>query len=105
MSIPDGHAARRLAAVISERGLAASIRQTSRGPVLTARNPAAPGTLCQQVALVRDRSGADVFAWLFEGTRRGTWELELLGPAGDIDRAADLLARVIAAEGSEPSGS
>jgi len=96
VALPDRDAADQLAAMIRQRGMAAEVRQTDAGHVLTARNPDAPGSLCQRVALVRDRDGADVFVWLFSGPQRGTWEPELLGPAAEVEQAAERLARVIA---------
>ena len=48
-------AAARLAHLMHERGLSASIRPAGRALVLTIRNPAVPfGKLAQQVALVPD---------------------------------------------------
>ncbi len=91
-------AAARLARLVRERGLSADIRAHGRALVLTIRNPAVPsGQLSQQVALVRDDDGGEMFVWLFEGARRGAWETELLGPASEAEAAADRLARVLAA--------
>jgi len=87
--------AARLARLLHQRGLSASIRPAGRAHVLTVRNPAVPfGRLAQQVALVPDDDG-DVFVWLFEGARRGTWDAERLGPASDVEAAADRITRVL----------
>jgi hypothetical protein len=90
-----GGAAARLAHLMHERGLSASIRPAGRALVLTVRNPAVPnGTLTQKVAHVPDDDGGK-FLWLFEGQQRGTWDTDLLGPASDVEAAADRLARVL----------
>ena len=90
----DGAAAR-LAHLMHERGLSASIRPAGRALVLTVRNPAVPnGTLTQKVAHVPDGDGGK-FLWLFEGQQPGTWDTDLLGPASDVAAAADRIARVL----------
>lgn len=91
----DGAAAR-LARLMRERGMDASITPAGSALVLTVRNPAAPfGKLAQRVAVVPHDQG-EVFVWLFEGARRGTWDAEPLGPVSDIEAAADRIARVLA---------
>jgi hypothetical protein len=93
-------AAARLAHLMHERGLSASIRPVGRALVLTIRNPAVPlAKLSQQVAVVRDDKDAEVFVWLFEGAERGASETELLGPASDVQAAADRVAHVLAVWG------
>jgi hypothetical protein len=95
-----GGAAARLAHLMHERGLSASIRPAGRALVLTIRNPAVPlAKLSQQVAVVRDDDDAEVFVWLFEGAQRGAWETELLGPTSDVEAAADRVAHVLAISG------
>jgi len=90
-------AAASLARMVRERGLSADIRAHGRTLVLTVRNPTVPlAKLSQQVALARDHDGGEVFLWLFEGAQRGSWETELLGPASDVEAAADRLAHVLA---------
>lgn len=97
-----GGPAARLAHLMHERGLTASIRPAGRALVLTVRNPAAPlAKLSQQVAVVRDDDDAEVFVWLFEGAKRGTWDTELLGPASDVEAAANRVAHVLAVSGED----
>jgi|GEM_PF-5877795 len=89
-------AAAHLARLVRERGLSADIRAHGRTLVLTVRNPAIPlAKLSQQVALARDDDGGEVFVWLFEGVQRGAWETELLGPASEVEAAANRLAHVL----------
>ena len=96
-----GGAAARLVRLMHERGLNASIRPVGRALVLTIRNPAIPfGTLTQQVALVPGNSDGEMFVWLFDGARPGTWDTEPLGPACEVEAAADRLARVLALGGT-----
>lgn len=91
----DGPAAR-LAHLLHQRGLSASIRPAGPALVLTVRNAAVPGAkLAQKIALVPGSDGG-MFLWLFEGSRRGTWDAEPLGPASDVEAAADRLCRVLA---------
>lgn len=91
----DGPAAR-LACLMHERGMSASIRTADSAFVVTIRNPAVPsGRLAQTIAHVPGNDGG-VFLWLFEGPERGTWEAEPLCPASDVETAADQIARVLA---------
>lgn len=90
-------AAARLANLVRERGLSAEVKAADNAIVLTVRNPAVPfGKLCQRVALTGSGDSA-AFVWLFEGAQRGTWETEPLGPAADVEAAADRLAHVLSA--------
>jgi len=90
-------AAARLAHLMHERGMTASIRPAGRALVLTIRNPVVPfGKLAQQVALVPDDGHGEMFVWLFDGPGQGTWDAEPLGPACEVEAAADRLARVLA---------
>ena len=96
----DGAAAR-LAHLMHERGMSASIRPAGRALVLTIRNPAVPfGKLAQQVALMPDDGDGEMFVWLFDGARPGTWDAEPLGPACEVEAAADRLARVLGLGGA-----
>lgn len=91
--------AARLAHLLHERGLSAAIRPDGHALVLTIRNPAVPfGKMAQRVAVVPDDDHGEVFLWLFEGARNGTWDTEPLAPASDVEAAANRLARVLAAE-------
>lgn len=95
-------AAAHLARLVRERGLSADIRAHGRTLVLTVRNPAIPlAKLSQQVALARDDDGGEVFVWLFEGAQRGAWETELLGPASEVEAAANRLAHVLSVAGQD----
>ena len=92
----DGAAAR-LARLLHQRGLSAAIRPAGPVLVLTVRNPSVPfGRLAQQVALVPgDGREGERFVWLFDGARRGTLDAEPLGPASDVEAAADRIVRVL----------
>lgn len=97
----DGAAAR-LAHLMNERGLSASIKPVGRALVVTIRNPAVPfGKLTQQIALIPHAEHGKAFVWLFDGARRGTWDTELIGPASEIDATADRLCRVLALAGRD----
>jgi hypothetical protein len=100
-----------LARRLRERGLDAECRRFGRWPGLIARNPLVTGSdprmpspgLAQSVVLARDQAGTPVFAWLFDGAERGTWEPCPLGPADDVEAAARAIARVLAtASAAEP---
>jgi hypothetical protein len=97
----DGAAAR-LAHLMHERGLSASVRPAGRAMLLTVRNPAIPfGALTQRVALVPHDEHGEAFVWVFDGAERGTWDTELIGPASEVDATADRLVRVLAVAGQD----
>ena len=94
----DGPAAT-LARLMHERGLTARIRPAGTAHVLTICNPAVPAArLTQKIAHVPGDDGGQ-FVWLFDGPQRGTCDAMPLGPASDVEAAADRIARVLSLEG------
>jgi hypothetical protein len=107
----------RLAAELEARGL----KVAAKLPALTATNPGAAGRDAQgkamspglkQSVLIREYEGAGLtWCWVFEALRsaeRGVPtappEVEPMCPAGEITRAADLIANVIRLRDTEPAG-
>ena len=93
--------ASRLAFLMHERGLTARISTVGAAHVLTIGNPAVlQAQLTQKVAFVPGNGGSDgLFLWLFDGPQRGTWDAEPLGPASEVDEAADRIIRVLSLGG------